>query len=175
LCHVQCNSQFMSGGAGTPLAVSLGRTASDLEIGVAGGFTDFSNFANIGDAVIRSNTSHLILTARNALGNIYFGSGAGDTQRMTMLNNGNFGIGTTAPGAQFHTTGSVRLAGLGTDATVDGGDEFIIRNAAGDLARFTGTLGQPHRHPEHRPGQPRAGRGEQYRGHNAGCRWQRGH
>jgi hypothetical protein len=43
-------------------------------------------------------------------------SGVTGVERMTILNNGNIGVGTTAPAAQLHTTGSVRFAGAGTPA-----------------------------------------------------------
>jgi len=36
---------------------------------------------------------------------------------VTVLKSGNFGIGTSTPEAQFHTTGSVRFAGAGTPGT----------------------------------------------------------
>ena len=39
-----------------------------------------------------------------------------NTERMTISAIGNVGIGTSSPTAQLHTTGSVRLAGLGNDS-----------------------------------------------------------
>lgn len=41
---------------------------------------------------------------------------AANNERMRIDHNGNIGIGTTAPAAQLHTTGSVRFAGAGTPA-----------------------------------------------------------
>jgi hypothetical protein len=90
---VRGNALFLSGGAGIPLGLSFGRTGEDAALGVAGGFTDFSNFANIGNTILRANTSDLILTARNGIGSILFGTGAADSEKMRLSNAGNLGIG----------------------------------------------------------------------------------
>jgi hypothetical protein len=63
--------------------------------------THFSNVANMYDAVLRATTGNLILSARSATGNLIFSSGAFDSTKMTMLNNGNFGVGSTSPFAKF--------------------------------------------------------------------------
>ena len=56
---------------------------------------------------------------------------------MTLLNNGNLGIGTASPAVQFHTTSNVRFAGLAsitdlrTDADGDlfNGSDFNLKNS----------------------------------------------
>ncbi|HET6253936.1 MAG TPA: Ig-like domain-containing protein [Puia sp.] len=53
-----------------------------------------------------------------------------DTERMTILPNGNIGIGTTSPTAQFHTTKSVRLAGLTNDSTKT---RVLVSDTSGNL------------------------------------------
>jgi Bacterial Ig domain len=56
-----------------------------------------------------------------------------DIQRMSIMATGNIGIGTIAPSAQLHTTGSVRLAGLKLDsAGVD--PRIIVSDSNGNLA-----------------------------------------
>jgi hypothetical protein len=56
-----------------------------------------------------------------------------DIQRMSILPTGNVGIGTIAPTAQLHTTGSVRLAGLRYDsAGVD--PRIVVSDTNGNLA-----------------------------------------
>ena len=63
-------------------------------------------------------------TATNASGGLAFkttpSATVTSTERMRIDHNGNIGIGdfsATAPSAQLHTTGSVRLAGAGTPGT----------------------------------------------------------
>jgi hypothetical protein len=51
--------------------------------------------------------------------------------RMTMLSTGNIGIGTTAPSAQFHTTGTVRFQGLVSNL---GLTNVVVADASGNLA-----------------------------------------
>lgn len=58
-------------------------------------------------------------------------------ERMSILPTGNIGIGTITPTAQFHTTGSVRLAGITADSTKtrvlvsDTSGNLYYRNASG--------------------------------------------
>jgi hypothetical protein len=52
-------------------------------------------------------------------------------ERMSILPTGNIGIGTLTPSAQFHTTGSVRLAGLTNDSTRN---RVLVSDTSGNLA-----------------------------------------
>ncbi|MDD5552629.1 MAG: hypothetical protein PHE18_02025 [Candidatus Omnitrophica bacterium] len=67
---------------------------------------------------------------------------AGRVEAMTILGNGNAGIGTASPAAQLHTTGSVRLAGLSgaseTTAIMTDGSGNLSTRALGTMA-FTST------------------------------------
>ena len=102
--------QALSGASDKYTAYSLGRTVGDSEWGVASAGGDFSNFATAGDIILRSGNGaeDLILTARNASGNIRFGTGNPDTEKMTILSNGNVGIGTTNPARELHVVGTTR-------------------------------------------------------------------
>jgi hypothetical protein len=51
-------------------------------------------------------------------------------ERMSILPTGNIGIGTITPSAQFHTTGSVRLAGLTSDSTKN---RVLVSDTSGNL------------------------------------------
>jgi len=52
-------------------------------------------------------------------------------EKMTILSNGNIGVGTSAPTAQFHTTGSVRFAGLNNAANPL---RIVVSDANGNLS-----------------------------------------
>ena len=59
-------------------------------------------FSTVGDTILRAETEDLILsTARNSSGAIRFGTGASDVEKMTILNNGKVGIGTTSPSSSL--------------------------------------------------------------------------
>ena len=51
-------------------------------------------------------------------------------ERMSILPTGNIGIGTIAPTAQLHTTGSVRLAGITNDSTKS---RVLVSDTSGNL------------------------------------------
>ncbi|HEY4064195.1 MAG TPA: Ig-like domain-containing protein [Puia sp.] len=51
-------------------------------------------------------------------------------ERLSILPTGNIGIGTLTPSAQFHTTGSVRLAGLTNDSTRN---RVLVSDTSGNL------------------------------------------
>jgi hypothetical protein len=51
-------------------------------------------------------------------------------ERMSILPTGNIGIGTITPTAQFHTTGTVRLAGLNNDSTKT---RVLVSDTSGNL------------------------------------------
>ncbi|MEZ0482914.1 tail fiber domain-containing protein [Fibrella aquatica] len=53
------------------------------------------------------------------------------TVHMQMLANGNLGLGTTSPGAQLHTTGSVRFAGL----PISSSTSVVMADGNGTLSR----------------------------------------
>jgi prepilin-type N-terminal cleavage/methylation domain-containing protein len=104
-------AQLLSGAAGTSSEFTLGRTVTEARLGVAGAAAGISNFATAGDTVLRAETEDLILTARNATGAIRFGTAAADTEKVTILNNGRMGIGTTTPQTMLHVAvGATGLA-----------------------------------------------------------------
>jgi hypothetical protein len=53
-----------------------------------------------------------------------------DIQRLSITATGNIGIGTITPTAQFHTTGTVRLAGLTSDSTKT---RVLVSDSSGNL------------------------------------------
>lgn len=110
--------------AGITFAIS---STTDGSIGVAGVTGGFSNIAAVGDVVARAiNSKNLILTA-SAGGNVYVGTGSNgsdDTKKLTVLNNGNVGIGETSPGQKLSVISSSPASpysgiNLGTAGTGD--------------------------------------------------------
>ena len=69
----------------------------------------------------------------NFLGNVdsvRLGFRTKNIERMSILPTGNIGIGTITPTAQFHTTGTVRLAGLTSDSTKP---RVLVSDTSGNL------------------------------------------
>lgn len=67
-----------------------------------------------------------------------------NVERMSILPTGNIGIGTNTPTAQFHTTGSVRLAGVTADSTKN---RVLVSDTSGNLYyRNASTLTGPWLH-----------------------------
>lgn len=128
------NSLTITGVAGTPNALnlrsgdaanrteySLGRAATDAVFAVAGASGDYSNIVTAaGEVVVRTNTSNLIIAARNASGEIKFTTGAADTLKAVLSSAGDLTIGHTAnPNAALVGRGLavVRNSGF-TEATI---------------------------------------------------------
>ena len=68
-----------------------------LTFGAASSAASFSNISGAGDGVILTQNKNLILSAKNNSGNIYLTTGNTDSAKVTVLNGGNVGIGTTSP------------------------------------------------------------------------------
>jgi hypothetical protein len=81
---------------------------------------------------ISADADHEYDLFTDTAGRLRFASGDGSI-RMTMDGEGDVGIGTTSPGAQLHTTGSVRFAGV-ADCTAG-----IRSNATGTLSCVSST------------------------------------
>ncbi|TAG59782.1 MAG: hypothetical protein EAZ27_00230 [Cytophagales bacterium] len=114
---------FVSGGGATSSAsISIGRnTTSDGGIGVAGSALTTLGIATIGDFVVRAETRDLILSSKNNTGNIRFGTGnLPETEKMTILNNGNVGIGVVAPSEKLTIMGNQSTTGIGYFSTISG-------------------------------------------------------
>ncbi|TAF73612.1 MAG: hypothetical protein EAZ53_12230 [Bacteroidetes bacterium] len=114
---------FVSGGGATSSAsISIGRnTTSDGGIGVAGSALTTLGIATIGDFVVRAETRDLILSSKNNTGNIRFGTGnLPETEKMTILNNGNVGIGVVAPSEKLTIMGNQSTTGIGYFSSISG-------------------------------------------------------
>ncbi|MGH6924850.1 MAG: hypothetical protein ACRED5_14040 [Propylenella sp.] len=81
-----------------------------------GATVEFLARGDLGFAVVGTDTNHPLHLRVN------------NTPRMVLATSGNVGVGTQTPAAQFHTTGTVRLAGVANCAS------GIRSSAAGDLS-----------------------------------------
>ncbi|MGH6924851.1 MAG: hypothetical protein ACRED5_14045 [Propylenella sp.] len=81
-----------------------------------GAAVEFLARGDLGFAVVGTDTNHPLHLRVN------------NTPRMVLATSGNVGVGTQTPAAQFHTTGTVRLAGVANCAS------GIRSSAAGDLS-----------------------------------------
>jgi len=111
----------------------------------------FSNFAVPGDTVLRTgagNSKNLILTVRGSQnGAIRFGTGptASETEKMTLLNNGNFGIGYNLPKTLFSVGPPYSVSPTLSPFEVDNlGDMVMIKNVAYSWPTGYGTGGGPY-------------------------------
>ena len=125
-------------GTGEPVWYELygrAQTASGLVGGIKFGW--YSNFASI--ETIRGGS-----TTGAGLAFSYADNSGVTNEGFRLINNGNFGIGTTAPAAQLHTTGSIRFAGAGTPGagkvlTSDASGNATWQNALGSTTVTTQT------------------------------------
>jgi hypothetical protein len=108
--------RLFSGGAGNFAYLTLGRTAEDLEFGVAGADAQFFSDASQGSGILKQV---------NSSGNLMLGVGSGASS-MTLINGGNIGIGTTSPAARLHVVASVSQVGVFDSS--DSQTYFAIRN-----------------------------------------------
>jgi hypothetical protein len=118
------------------------RGSTWLAYASAGG--SYSDFAGTGDAVLRSTSANVIITARNATGNILFGTGAADTQKAVITSAGNLGIGSTGPTEKLDVVGNVKLSGRvvpGVSTDSDALSALTVDFSASQTVRATGASG----------------------------------
>lgn len=120
----------------TGVAVSSGANYTYLGMVTATG--SYSDLSKPGDSVLRADQGSLILTARNALGNITFGTGASDSAKMTLASGGNVGIGTTTPVSKLDVAGTIRSTAQ-TVPTSGAGVETIFNANTGYIAAYNRT------------------------------------
>lgn len=125
----------VTGGSRLPFRIRPGAPTSSIDISATGnvGIGTASPAAKLHivspSAVIRlqGDGGKFDLTADNG-SNLFRIFDNGGNVRFAIDPTGNIGIGTTSPGAQLHTTGSVRFAGVANCAA------GIVSNAAGTLS-----------------------------------------
>jgi hypothetical protein len=88
---------------------------------IAGATNDIFTGTSAGDLAIRSTTGLLHIGSNN-------GSSA---PAASFLQNGNVGIGTTAPSTKFHTNGTLRFQGLSNNNVLD---RLLVTDANGNVS-----------------------------------------
>lgn len=93
----------------TPCGIGIGRTSEEGTLGVASVSAQYADFAIAGDITLRGLTSNLNLVGKNG---ISFGIGAIGSMKkaMTILTNGNVGVGTSSPQYPFDVNGNMRTS-----------------------------------------------------------------
>jgi Chaperone of endosialidase len=91
----------LSGATGSHTAISIGRTGSEGTLGIA---------ALAGHYVTGSSPGDVMLLTESATQKLILNSGPGNAT--LVVNNGNVGIGTTAPATSLHVTGNANLLRL---------------------------------------------------------------
>jgi hypothetical protein len=77
-----------------------------------------------------AGANKLIIQSNRGGGAIIFGTNTGtNTEAARFSSSGRFGLGTSSPGAQLHTTGTVRM-----DALAGTGNRMVIADATGNLS-----------------------------------------
>jgi hypothetical protein len=91
-------SRFWSNSSTAYTFISIGRTSSDLELGVAGNTDEFFTGAVSGDGAIKFS------------GKLLIGNSGITSPAMTVSASGNVGIGTTSPSQKLEVSGSGRFS-----------------------------------------------------------------
>jgi hypothetical protein len=116
-----------SNNAGQRPGITLGRTSDETTWGVAPSNGIYSSIATTGDAVLGAyGTAEDLIFANVTAGDIRFSTGISDTEKMTITNGGNVGIGTTTPTAKLSVNGSANKPGGGSWAVFS--DERLKKN-----------------------------------------------
>src|SRR3989344_3369809 len=120
-------------------ALTLLATSTQRGIwGIATAAAAFSDFASVYDTVLRATTGNLLFTARNSTGNILFGTGGSDTEKMRITTAGNVGIGTTTPITKLAVESSTCITGISTlGITTSRYDRAYLQNPFETAASFT--------------------------------------
>src|SRR3989344_4413941 len=120
-------------------ALTLLATSTQRGIwGIATAAAAFSDFASVYDTVLRATTGNLLFTARNSTGNILFGTGGSDTEKMRITTAGNVGIGTTTPITKLAVESSTGITGISTlGITTSRYDRAYLQNPFETAASFT--------------------------------------
>lgn len=110
-------------------------TDPEGSLSVAAAAGQFSEFAAAQDVVLRARKNNLILCTRNVssptTGDILFGTGMPNTEKMRITNGGFVGIGTTSPGGSLHVVGTLPNYIDRMSNQANEGASFIFRKARG--------------------------------------------
>lgn len=130
---------FRSNATSSLVLWSLGRTAMEMEMGVAASVGDGLVGTIAGDSFLGSNGNMFIGARGTSSFNIVTGASPSWGTRLFINSAGRVGIGTTSPVQSLEVAGTIRASAYTSGSTLIGGADFGIYNqdAAGAWTRYT--------------------------------------
>ena len=128
--------RILSGGTGALGGIQIGTDVTQGYLGIAAVASQFSNISTQNDFCLKSVIGDIILNAGNSTGAIRFSTGATDTEKMTITNSGNVGIGTNSPVAKLQLDGGIgsavnqRHAQFGISGGVTGSPQLFLYSSS---------------------------------------------
>ncbi len=118
-----------SGASGSPSVFTLGRTATEFEIGVASAAGQGLAPSTAGDAWVKTNlsTGNLLLGTETTTGVRIV---TDNTERMTISSIGNVGIGNSGPSQRLDVGGAIRSTSFGTGDVYNSQGSYFLWNSA---------------------------------------------
>lgn len=104
----------LSGAVGSSSVLNIGRTSTELELGVAGAATQGFSVSTIGDGWLRNSSTGNLLVGTASSKAIRLVTN--NTERLTITPAGDVGIGTASPVAKLEVVGALKVGDLPTGA-----------------------------------------------------------
>jgi hypothetical protein len=132
-----------TGGTAQPTSVGISNNSGSLNLALAASDGQYSDLAQAGDAVLRTNGKRLLLAGSDG-GSVLVSTGpsGSETERLRVSTAGNVGIGTAADASQkLEVAGNVKISGSsnGTGNGIIFPDGSVQTTAGDNLGNHTAT------------------------------------